>query len=84
MKIERNVTESVKVAYENLANAIIADAVGEYRAAIRTHDEARIKRLRKWFRSDYCHDLSRINIESMLARVEREELERIRQNKKRA
>ena len=72
---------SIELAYRNLANAIILQAVDDYRDALngisynRYSPEHIISELEKFFRSDYFHILTKVNGEYLLDRLKQEHIE---------
>lgn len=58
--------------YQNLANAIIATAVDDYRFALREEDDAAIHALENFFHSEWCHYLTNVDPERLIDMVRRE------------
>ena len=73
---------SIELAYRNLANAIILQAVSDYRDALngisynRYSPEHIINELEKFFRSDYFEILTKVKGEYILDRLKQEHLEK--------
>ena len=59
--------------YMNLAIAIIAKAANDYRRAYSVHNEQTCKQIRKFFTSSYLSDAFRIDLVSILEKIEKEE-----------
>ena len=72
---------SIELAYRNLANAIILQAVDDYRDALngisyhRLPPESVIKEIENFFRSDYFHLLTKVKGEYLLDRLKQEHME---------
>jgi hypothetical protein len=71
--------QAIELAYHNLANAIILQAVADYREALRgtsynphRSPESIIKEIEKFFRSDYFEYLTKIKGEYLLDRLKKE------------
>lgn len=61
-----------ETAYENLANAIVVQAVKDYRAAKRTGNSGRIASIRRFFRSDWFNVLTDIDGEYLIRKLDKE------------
>lgn len=61
-----------ETAYENLANAIVVQAVKDYRAAKRTGNSGRIASIRRFFRSDWFGTLTDIDGEYLIRKLDKE------------
>jgi hypothetical protein len=61
-----------ETAYENLANAIVEQAVKDYRAAKRTGNSGRIASIRRFFRSDWFGTLTDIDGEYLIRKLDKE------------
>jgi hypothetical protein len=61
-----------ETAYENLANAIVLQAVKDYRAAKRTGNSGRIASIRRFFRSDWFGTLTDIDGEYLIRKLDKE------------
>ena len=61
-----------ETAYENLANAIVLQAVKDYRAAKRTGNSGRIASIRRFFRSDWFGTLTDIDGEWLIRKLDEE------------
>lgn len=55
--------------YQNLANAIIATAVDDYRFALREEDDAAIHALENFFHSEWCHYLTNVDPDRLIDMV---------------
>ena len=55
--------------YENLANAIVLQAVKDYRL---TDDEAELAEIERFFRSDWCGVLTDVDPEYLIRRLRKE------------
>ena len=70
--------------YENVANAIVIQAVNDYRAALdgKGYDylpaKAVIKELEKFFRSSYYRSLTKVKGEYLIERLKQEHREKLR------
>ena len=70
--------QAINRAYQNLANAIVIQAVNDYRAALRgisynrRSAEANIKELEKFFRSDYYELLTKVKGEYLIEKLKEE------------
>ena len=60
--------------YEALANAIIIQATVDYRKAIREFDIYEMKRLRRFFHSDWYKQLTKVDGDYIIQGIEREEI----------
>ncbi len=58
--------------YENLTNAIIFQAVKDYRTAVRRENKYEQEHLEKFFKSEYFKILSRIDGEKLIQRLKTE------------
>ena len=71
---------SIELAYRNLANAIILQAVDDYRDALngisyhRHPPESVIKEIENFFKSDYFHLLTKVKGEYLLDRLKQEHM----------
>ena len=69
---------SIELAYRNLANAIILQAVSDYRDALngisynKYSPESIVKEIERFFRSEYFEILTRVNPEYILDRLKQE------------
>lgn len=77
--------QATELAYHELANAIILQAVSDYRNALdgisydlRHSPEKIIKDIEKFFRSDYFEILTRVKGEYLIDRLKQEHLEKER------
>lgn len=61
-----------ETAYENLANAIVLQAVKDYRAAKKRKNSANIGIIRKFFRSDWFRTLTDIDGEWLIRKLDEE------------
>jgi hypothetical protein len=61
-----------ETAYENLANAIVLQAVKDYRAAKRTGNSGRIASIRRFFRSDWFGTLTDVDGEYLIRKLDKE------------
>ena len=61
-----------ETAYENLANAIVEQAVKDYRAAKRTGNSGRIASIRRFFRSDWFRTLTDVDGEYLIRKLDKE------------
>jgi len=63
----------IEQCYENLANAIVEQAVKDYRAAKRKYrNSAEIASLRRFFRSDWFRSLTNIDGEWLIRKLDEE------------
>jgi hypothetical protein len=61
-----------ETAYENLANAIVVQAVKDYRAAKRTGNSGRIASIRRFFRSAWFGTLTDVDGEYLIRILDEE------------
>jgi hypothetical protein len=59
-------------AHENLANAIVEQAVKDYRIAKKKGDSSKIASLRRFFRSEWFGVLTMVDPEWLISKLERE------------
>ena len=64
-------------AFENLAIAIVWQAVEDYKEAVKAGKEKKIKELEKFFKSKWCSTLAFNNGEYILNRVKKEITEEV-------
>ena len=64
--------KDIDECYENLANAIVVQAVKDYRAAKRTGNSGQIASIRRFFRSDWFGTLTDIDGEYLIRKLDKE------------
>ena len=63
---------SEKHAYEELANAIVLQAVEDYRTALMAGEENKAKACENFFRSEYYMILTNVNGENLIKQIRKE------------
>jgi hypothetical protein len=66
--------EYLDAGYNALANAIILQACKDYRKALRGYKKNEIIKIRKFFHSQWYSELTKVNGDYILKRIESEEL----------
>ena len=64
--------KDIDECYENLANAIVVQAVKDYRAAKRTGNSGKIASIRRFFRSDWFRALTEVDGEYLIRKLDKE------------
>ena len=71
MKIAMELTEE----FENLANAIVKQAITDYKQALKRKDKFCIVRIEQFFRSNWCFELTGVSGDFIIRKV-KDEVER--------
>lgn len=56
-------------AYSLLANAIVLQAITDYREALKYGDRGSQKALERWFAGEWCGALTKLDLEPVLAKI---------------
>ena len=83
------IMRAIEIAYQNLQNAIVLQAVEDYRNALNGKTYTRkikpaeiIEECEKFFRSDYYRHLTKLNGEWLIEQLKKEHIEKLREENK--